>query len=65
LRFEDELVEAAASSPRGTYDIEKLPQHLQVLARQRRAERLRQRRDERLRAERLRAADEAGNERDS
>jgi chromosome segregation ATPase len=57
LRFEDELVEAAASSPRGTYDIEKLPQHLQVLARQRRAER--------LRAERLRAADEARNERDS
>jgi hypothetical protein len=57
LRLEDELVEAAASSPRGSYDIDKLPQHLQLVARQRRAER--------FLAERLRAADEARNERDA
>ena len=51
LRLDDELVEAAASSVLG-HEIEKLPQHLQMVARQRRAER-------------MRAADKAWNKRDS
>jgi chromosome segregation ATPase len=38
LRLDDELVEAAASDPTG-FEIKKLPQHLQVLARQRRLDR--------------------------
>ena len=37
LRLDDELVEAAASSPLG-FDIKKLPRHLQVIAHQRRRE---------------------------
>jgi hypothetical protein len=40
LALDDELVEAAASSPMG-HDIGKLPEHLQVVARERRKERLR------------------------
>jgi chromosome segregation ATPase len=40
LQLDDELVEAAASSP-GGFDINKLPQDLQVIARERRSERLR------------------------
>jgi chromosome segregation ATPase len=40
LLLDDELVEAAASSP-GGFDIDKLPQDLQVIARRRRTERLR------------------------
>jgi hypothetical protein len=43
LRLDEELVEAAASSPSG-YDIDKLPQHLQVIARRRRTERVRRER---------------------
>jgi chromosome segregation ATPase len=39
-RLDEELVEAAASSP-GGQDIEKLPEHLQVVAKRRRNERLR------------------------
>jgi hypothetical protein len=39
LRLDEELVEAAASSP-GGHDIEKLPEHLQVIARRRRNERM-------------------------
>jgi chromosome segregation ATPase len=50
LRLDDDLVEAAASSVLG-YEIEKLPRHLQMVARQRRAER-------------IRAAEEARNKRD-
>jgi chromosome segregation ATPase len=40
LRLDDELVEAAASSPSG-FEINKLPQELRVIARQRRRELLR------------------------
>ena len=40
LALDDELVEAAASSPLG-FEIEKLPEHLQVIARQRIREKLR------------------------
>ena len=40
LHLDEELVEAAASSPAG-YDIDKLPQHLQLLARRRRTKRMR------------------------
>jgi hypothetical protein len=40
LRLDEELVEAAASSP-GGHDIEKLPEHLQVVAQRRRNERRR------------------------
>jgi chromosome segregation ATPase len=40
LRLDEELVEAAASSP-GGHDIEKLPEHLQVVAERRRNERMR------------------------
>jgi chromosome segregation ATPase len=40
LLLDDELVDAAASSP-GGHDIDKLPQDLQVVARRRRTERLR------------------------
>lgn len=40
LRLDDELVEAAASDHTG-FELEKLPQHLQVLARERRRQRMR------------------------
>jgi hypothetical protein len=40
LQLDDELIEAAASSP-GGYEIEKLPEHLQVIAKSRRKERMR------------------------
>ena len=39
LRLDDKLVDAAASDPTG-FEIQKLPQHLQVIARQRRRERM-------------------------
>jgi chromosome segregation ATPase len=40
LLLDEEIVEAAASSPLG-YEIKNLPQHLQMVARRRRAERMR------------------------
>jgi chromosome segregation ATPase len=40
LRLDEELIEAAVSSPLG-HDIEKLPEHLQVIAQRRRRERTR------------------------
>jgi seryl-tRNA synthetase len=40
LRLDEELIEAAISSPLG-HDIEKLPEHLQVIAQRRRRERAR------------------------
>jgi hypothetical protein len=40
LQLDEELVEAAASSP-GGHEIEKLPEHLQVIAQRRRTDRMR------------------------